>query len=95
MECFETGQSAASQGRPCVWQLTEHVAHKGRHGMTKSEFVNDDMAHNSDGVANPWYNEMPVLGYNYRLTDIQSALGLSQLERLDWSLERRNKIAFE
>lgn len=40
----------------------------------------------------PWFNEMQELGYNYRLTDIQCALGLSQLARLDDFLERRRAI---
>ena len=41
----------------------------------------------------PWYYEMQDLGYNYRLTDIQSALGLSQLEKIESFVERRNEIA--
>jgi len=40
-----------------------------------------------------WYYEMDDLGYNYRITDIQSALGLSQLRKLPGFLERRRKIA--
>ena len=40
-----------------------------------------------------WYMEMQELGYNYRLTDIQAALGLSQLRRADQGLERRREIA--
>lgn len=43
--------------------------------------------------ANPWYYEMHSLGYNYRITDIQCALGLSQLKKLDLFLERRKEIA--
>jgi UDP-4-amino-4,6-dideoxy-N-acetyl-beta-L-altrosamine transaminase len=41
----------------------------------------------------PWFYEMQELGYNYRLTDLQCALGLSQLTRLDVWLERRREIA--
>lgn len=41
----------------------------------------------------PWYYEMHHLGYNYRLTDVQSALGLSQLRRLEAFLDRRQCIA--
>lgn len=41
---------------------------------------------------NPWYYEMHSLGYNYRITDIQCALGLSQLKKLDFFLERRKEI---
>lgn len=40
-----------------------------------------------------WYMEMQDLGYNYRLTDFQAALGLSQLKRADQGLERRKEIA--
>jgi perosamine synthetase len=40
-----------------------------------------------------WYYEMIDLGYNYRLTDIGCALGLSQLKKLDWNLSRRREIA--
>lgn len=40
-----------------------------------------------------WYMEMQELGYNYRLTDFQSALGLSQLSRADAGLARRREIA--
>jgi len=40
-----------------------------------------------------WYYEMQELGYNYRLTDIQAALGLSQLKRADEGLGKRKEIA--
>jgi UDP-4-amino-4,6-dideoxy-N-acetyl-beta-L-altrosamine transaminase len=40
-----------------------------------------------------WYMEMQTLGYNYRLTDFQAALGLSQLKRADLGIERRREIA--
>ncbi len=41
----------------------------------------------------PWYYEMQELGFNYRITDIQCALGLSQLAKLDGFLARRREIA--
>jgi len=44
------------------------------------------------GEKGPWFYEMQELGYNYRLTDLQCALGLSQLERLDSLLSRRRSI---
>lgn len=40
-----------------------------------------------------WYYEVEELGYHYRMTDIQAALGLSQLQRLDHFIERRNEQA--
>jgi dTDP-4-amino-4,6-dideoxygalactose transaminase len=40
-----------------------------------------------------WYYEMQELGFNYRITDFQCALGLSQLHRLDEFIERRNLVA--
>ena len=41
----------------------------------------------------PWYYEQLELGYNYRLTDIAAALGLSQLEKINYFLKKRHKIA--
>jgi len=56
------------------------------HGMTK----NPARLEKNDG---PWYYEMHELGYNYRITDFQCALGLSQLKRLDAFVARRREIA--
>jgi UDP-4-amino-4,6-dideoxy-N-acetyl-beta-L-altrosamine transaminase len=56
------------------------------HGITKDP----DLMHKNDGG---WYYEMQELGYNYRLTDFQAALGLSQLSRAGEGLERRREIA--
>ena len=41
---------------------------------------------------NPWYYEQIELGYNYRITDIQCSLGLSQLEKIDQFKRRRREI---
>ena len=57
------------------------------HGITRNP---DEMHEPSHG---PWYYEMTQLGYNYRLTDIQAVLGLSQLKRLDAFLARRRALA--
>ncbi|MGZ4075853.1 MAG: UDP-4-amino-4,6-dideoxy-N-acetyl-beta-L-altrosamine transaminase [Bacteroidia bacterium] len=61
------------------------------HGITKdaSKYKNspDEVAQGG------WYYEMQELGYNYRLTDFQAALGISQLTRADKNLERRKAIA--
>jgi UDP-4-amino-4,6-dideoxy-N-acetyl-beta-L-altrosamine transaminase len=55
------------------------------HGITKDK----DKLLNYDG---PWYYEMQELGYNYRLTDFQCALGLSQLKKIDRIIQRRREI---
>ena len=54
------------------------------HGITK-----ENMAENHGG----WFYEMQELGYNYRLTDIQSALGITQLAKNEAGVKRRNEIA--
>jgi UDP-4-amino-4,6-dideoxy-N-acetyl-beta-L-altrosamine transaminase len=74
-------------------ELAEKLRTFRNHGMTKTGLELDDMARSPKGDVNPWYYEMQQLGYNYRVTDVQCALGLSQLKRLDWSVRRRNEIA--
>src|SRR5262249_15505762 len=46
-----------------------------------------------DPTAGDWYYEIAELGFNYRITDVQCALGSSQLAKLDRFVERRNEIA--
>ncbi len=69
------------------------------HGITgvSEEFENRDMAFCQESSAhpakaNPWYYEQIDLGYNYRITDIQCALGLSQLKKLEGFKKRRRDI---
>ena len=57
------------------------------HGITRDEA---QMAYEPHG---PWYYEQIGLGFNYRMTDIQAALGLSQMQRLDEFVAKRHVIA--
>lgn len=57
------------------------------HGITRDP---EEMTHPPDG---PWYYQQIALGFNYRLTEIQAALGISQLDRLGEYLNRRHEIA--
>jgi UDP-4-amino-4,6-dideoxy-N-acetyl-beta-L-altrosamine transaminase len=57
------------------------------HGITRAQ---SEMTHISDG---PWYYQQIDLGFNYRMTDIQAALGLSQLKRLNEFINKRHLIA--
>ena len=68
------------------------------HGITKdsSNFINSIVqagGSNTDTEYPGWYMEMQELGYNYRITDFQCALGISQLKRADDGLLKRNEIA--
>ena len=55
------------------------------HGMTKDHSVIGDRP--------GWYYDIPELGYNYRIPDINCALGISQLKRIEENVQRRNVIA--
>jgi UDP-4-amino-4,6-dideoxy-N-acetyl-beta-L-altrosamine transaminase len=57
------------------------------HGITRDA---TEMTHQSDG---PWYYQQLELGYNYRMTEMQAALGLSQMKRLDEFIVRRHEIS--
>ena len=67
--------------------LAKRVARLRSHGITRSP---DEMQAPGDGG---WYYEQIELGYNYRMTDLQAALGSSQLRRLNGFLARRRELA--
>lgn len=68
-------------------ELARRMALLRSHGITRDA---NQMTHEPDG---PWYYQQIELGFNYRMTDLQAALGLSQLKRLDAFVERRNQLA--
>jgi perosamine synthetase len=57
-----------------------------QHGMS----VNDRVRHEASKII---FEDHVEIGYNYRMTDIQAAVGIKQLEKLDWIVEQRKKIA--
>lgn len=67
--------------------LAEQMALLRSHGITRDSA---QMTHAPDG---PWYYQQIDLGYNYRMTELQAALGLSQMQRLDAFVARRHELA--
>lgn len=63
------------------------------HGINKADdpFIETENAY-EEGTLNRWYYEMQEIGFNYRITDLQSALALSQLGKLDRFLARRRQL---
>ncbi len=74
-------------------ELAEKLRRFRNHGINREVFVNTEMAFSQLGEVNPWYHEMQELCPNYRMNDIQAALGISQHKKLAYSLKRRNEIA--
>ena len=64
------------------------------HGINKldDKLINKELAF-TDDIKNPWYYEMQELGYNYRITDFQCALGISQLKKLSKFVLKKQRIA--
>ena len=68
-------------------QLAEKMRLLRSHGITRDSALMTEQEHGS------WYYQQIALGYNYRMTEIQAALGVSQMERLGKYVERRNLLA--
>ncbi|MCY1344666.1 UDP-4-amino-4,6-dideoxy-N-acetyl-beta-L-altrosamine transaminase [compost metagenome] len=68
-------------------ELADRMTLYRSHGITRNAA---EMTHEPDG---PWYYQQVALGYNYRLTDIQAVLGLSQMGRLHEYVARRHVLA--
>ena len=67
--------------------LAEKMALYRSHGVTRDPSL---MTHEPDG---PWYYQQVELGFNYRMTDLQAALGISQMQRLDDFVIQRHHLA--
>jgi UDP-4-amino-4,6-dideoxy-N-acetyl-beta-L-altrosamine transaminase len=86
-------------------RLYNKLLHLRTHGITKNskDFINEvafangtfNQIDNIEYSFPGWYMEMQELGYNYRLTDFQAALGISQLKRADNGLKKRREIAIK
>ena len=68
-------------------ELASKMALLRSHGITRDPA---QMTHEADG---PWYYQQIDLGFNYRMTELQAALGNSQMERLDQFVARRHQLA--
>lgn len=68
-------------------EIANRLARLRSHGITRNQ---QEMTHVADG---PWYYQQIDLGFNYRMTDIQAALGLSQMQKLDEFVSKRQLIA--
>lgn len=68
-------------------QLAQKMGLLRSHGITRDPA---QMTHEADG---PWYYQQIDLGFNYRMTELQAALGVSQMDRLDAYVSRRHQLA--
>lgn len=73
--------------------LTRNAELAGRMALLRSHGITRDPAHMTCPPDGPWYYQQLELGFNYRMTDIQAALGLSQLGQLERFVGQRNELA--
>ena len=62
-------------------------------GLLRSHGITRDTVHMTHAPDGPWYYQQIDLGYNYRMTELQAALGVSQMKRLDAFVARRHQLA--
>jgi UDP-4-amino-4,6-dideoxy-N-acetyl-beta-L-altrosamine transaminase len=85
VKIITTGEGGAITTKDAA--LAQRLVELRSHGITRDQ---NRMVGTSEGA---WYYQQISLGYNYRLTDLQSALGLSQLKRIDAFIARRRALA--
>jgi UDP-4-amino-4,6-dideoxy-N-acetyl-beta-L-altrosamine transaminase len=85
VKIITTGEGGAITTNDPV--LAARLAELRTHGVTRDPGRMESTSHG------PWYYEMVELGLNYRMTDIQAALGASQMTRLDQFIARRRELA--
>ncbi len=73
--------------------LTNDAVATVRMQMLRTHGITRDPQRFEDAAAPSWHYEQQLLGFNYRMTDIQAAIGLSQLQRLASYVDRRNDLA--
>lgn len=73
--------------------MTNDVALAERMALLRSHGITRDPAQMEQTPEGGWYYEQIALGFNYRMTDVQAALGLSQLHRVDAYVARRHELA--
>ena len=73
--------------------LTNNIDLYNRMNLFRSHGITRDKSKMKNPIEAHWYYEQISLGYNYRMTDIQAALGISQLSRLEKYVEKRANIA--
>jgi dTDP-4-amino-4,6-dideoxygalactose transaminase len=85
VKLITTGEGGAAMTNSS--ELSEKMTLLRSHGITR------DVNMMQKKIDAPWYYEQIALGFNYRMTDIQAALGISQLNRLDEYVVRRTEIS--
>lgn len=68
-------------------ELADQMRLLRSHGITRDQKKMQERSHG------PWYYQQIALGFNYRMTDIQAALGASQMQRIDGYVQSRHKVA--